>query len=208
MNLRFDMQFYTGYAVSTGEVLSEIYGVGIIPPEDTGHTKYILGNYPGSQYYIDSNGVPVAYSVEQGEAKALRPSLPSRWDNAQMQWVSVLTLDNLKAEKWESIKLERETRETGTFQWNGHTIDADKARINGAALSVMIAQAAGYAHSDVWTLADNSKIPVTGQDILAMGLALAAHVSACRARARTLRELIEATTTTEQVVALTWETPA
>jgi len=123
-----------------------------------------------------------------------------------MQWEDLRTLGELQDAKWEVIKLDRASHETGTFQWNGHTIDADMARLNGAATSVMIAQAAGYTYSNVWTLADNTMIPVTGQDIFAMGLALDAHVSACHARGRALRQLIYSCTTKEEVEAITWET--
>lgn len=135
-----------------------------------------------------------------------KPSSIHEFNWITKQWEDPRTLQDLKDAKWEAIKLARAAHETGTFQWNGHTIDADMARLNGAATSVMIAQAAGYTYSDVWTLADNTTIPVTGQDIFAMGLALAAHVSACHAQGRALRQLIYSRTTKEEVDAITWET--
>jgi hypothetical protein len=105
------------------------------------------------------------------------------------------------------MKAARDAAERSTFTWNGHTVDADMARLNGAATSVMIAQAQGYNYSDTWTLADNSTLSVTGSDILSMGLALAAHVSACHAHGRALRQQILACTTKEQVDAIEWSLP-
>jgi hypothetical protein len=156
-------------------------------------------------YYFNGEAV-VPYSKSQLEKKSNQPSPFHIWSNQIMDWEETRVLSNFQDEKWEQIKLDRASHETGTFQWNGHTIDADMARLNGAATSVMIAQAAGYTYSDVWTLADNTTIPVTGQDIFAMGLALAAHVSACHARGRALRQLIYSCSTKEEVEAITWET--
>lgn len=147
-------------------------------------------------YFDGTSCVPI------GDAPS--PAHVFNW--AGKQWEDPRTLADFQDIKWEAIKLARAANETGTFQWNGHTIDADMARLNGAATSVMIAQAAGYTYSDVWTLADNTTIPVTGQDIFAMGLALAAHVSACHAQGRALRQLIYSRTTKEEVDAITWET--
>lgn len=153
----------------------------------------------------------LTHKVVDGELVAhptprVQPTTNHTWDDQALVWVDPRTLQEIKDAKWESIKLERETRETGTFQWNGHTIDADKARINGASTGALIANGAGVPYSDAWTLADNSTISVTGDDILAMGVALLQHVSACHARARDLRLLIEAATTKDQVDAITWET--
>jgi hypothetical protein len=161
-------------------------GLALLMPDSVQLPGYVLGTS-----YIPIGGAPSDHHAFNWVTK---------------QWEDPRTLADFQDIKWEAIKLARAANETGTFQWNGHTIDADMARLNGAATSVMIAQAAGYTYSDVWTLADNTTIPVTGQDIFAMGLALAAHVSACHSRGRALRQLIYSCTTKEEVEAITWET--
>ena len=151
---------------------------------------------------------PVDQYFSEGSLHAMpiQPSPVYVFNWASKQWEDPRTLGELQDAKWEVIKLDRASHETGTFQWNGHTVDADKERINGAATGVLIAKAASVEYADVWTLADNSTIPVTGDDILAMGVALVQHVSACHARGRALRQLIYSCTTKEEVEAITWET--
>lgn len=123
------------------------------------------------------------------------------------EWEDPRTLQDHKDAKWEAMKAARDAAERSTFVWNGYTIDADMARINGAATGAIIAQAASQTYEDVWTLADNSTIPVNGQDILAMCSALAAHVSACHTHGRALRQQILDCTTKEQVDAIEWTFP-
>ena len=170
--------------------------LGTFPDPDAGELAVLSEVIPSLPGWIDEQGA--AHSMPE------RPTFHHQINWQTKEWEDARSLDDLKAEKWESLKAERSKAEGGTFVWNGHTIDADMARLNGAATSVMIAQAAGQSYSDVWTLADNSTMPVTGSDILSMGLALAAHVSACHARGRLLRQQIENATTREEVDAVTW----
>lgn len=135
------------------------------------------------------------------------PENPSyRWDVLSESWVDSMELSDYQEKKWAEIKLRRNTVESSTFVWNGHIVDADRGRISGAATGALIAKAANLPYEDVWTLADNSTIPVNGDDVFAMGLALMQHVSSCHARARALRGLIYSATTKEQVQAIAWET--
>lgn len=152
---------------------------------------------PCDMYFAD--GVFHAYP--------LRPTTIHVFNWSTKQWEDQRTLQDHKDAKWEAMKAARDAAERSTFVWNGYTIDADMARINGAATGAIIAQAASQTYEDVWTLADNSTIPVNGQDILAMCLALAAHVSACHAHGRALRQQILDCTTKEQVDAIEWTFP-
>lgn len=155
--------------------------------------------------FVESNASLPAYfdgtsCVPIGDAPS--PAHVFNW--AGKQWEDPRTLQDLKDEKWEAIKLERAARESGTFQWAEHIVDADLSRISGAASRVLVAQALGQSYSDTWTLADNSTLPVTGADIFAMGAALGEHISACHAHGRLLRQQIENATSKEEVEAITW----
>ncbi len=186
------------YDRETGKALSQLTG-----PD--------LGGFPEAGQ--DSNALLLTAPVSlpgyiTGTTFTPLPAKPfdsASFNWASKQWEDPRTLQDLKDAKWETIKAARDFHETGTFQWNGHTIDADKERVNGAATGVLIAKGANIPYEDVWTLADNSTIPVTGDDILAMGVALVQHVSSCHARARVLRQMVNNATTKEQVEAITWE---
>jgi hypothetical protein len=186
------------YTQATGEVWSVLSGpdLGGFPLAPEGSLALLLDspvNLPG--YIQGTTFFPQPYA----------PSAHHTWDWATRQWV--LPLPAAKAVQWALIKASRDAAENGTFVWNGHTLAADKERINGAATGAIVAQAAGATFSDVWTLADNTTIPVTAQDILSMGMALVQHVSACHARGRALRALIDNATTPEEVASITWDTP-
>ncbi|MFN3914731.1 MAG: DUF4376 domain-containing protein [Aquabacterium sp.] len=133
-----------------------------------------------------------------------QPSADHVWDPQAREWVFGLTLEQVKDRKWSVLKEARDRAETGTFVWRGHVLDADKARITGAASGAFIAQSLGLPYADTWTLADNSTIPVTAADMIDIGLTLMQHVSACHARGRQLRQQLNEATTVEQVEALQW----
>lgn len=175
----------------TGRVLYQ----SSVDDSDTGGV-YGPALISGECYITDGTVIPVPP----------RPGLTHTFNWATKQWEDQRTLQDLKDSKWETIKSARDYHETGTFTWNGHLVDADKDRITGAATGVLIAQAAGQPFADVWTLADNSTIPVSGPDVLSMGVTLMQHVSSCHAHARALRDLINSSTTKEQVEQITWET--
>lgn len=188
------------YEKITGMVHTVLQAPGLdsMPQPSATDFGIILANPISLPGYVDGNTyVPLPPS----------PSAAFQFNWVTKQWEDPRTLDDHKDIKWESIKAARDAAEKSTFVWNGHTIDADMARINGAATGVIIAQAAGQTYEDTWTLADNSTLPVSGADILEMALALVSHVSACHARGRALRQQILDCTTKEQVDAIEWTFP-
>lgn len=132
-----------------------------------------------------------------------QPSPDHKWDPALSEWVAP-PLEEVRARQWEAIKEARDRAENSTFTWRGHVLDADKPRITGAATGALIAKGLGTSFEDTWTLADNSTITVTSDDLIEMGQALIAHVSACHAKARALRELINQASSIEEVEAIQW----
>lgn len=195
---------YVLYRIDNGEIVKQID----CPPDFI--EMQADDNHSYLECSIDASWIThkvVDGAVVQLENERTKPSNSHVWDFEKAEWVDLSTLSSHKDAKWEAIKAARNAAEKSTFVWNGHIVDADMARLNGAATSVMIAQAQGYGYSDTWTLADNSTLPVSGADILEMGLALAAHVSACHARGRALRQQILACTTKEQVDAIEWSLP-
>lgn len=185
------------YEAATGKATEILTGPSLemFPPGDATKGALIL-----------DNPVCLPGYVQAGQFYPLppQPSAFHVFNWATKQWEDPRTLQDLKDERWKVIKAARVSTEVGTFVWQGHTVDADKERINGAATGVLIAKGLGQNYSDVWTLADNTTIPVTGDDILSMGVSLIQHVSACHAHARALRQQLEDATTPEAVAAVVW----
>lgn len=149
------------------------------------------------------NGVPVEYTPEQAETKRNRPLHPSRWDSTSLTWVDTRSLADIKAQRWDSIKAERERRMVLPITVAGVTLDADaKARENlmGAVLEM---QATGRGHRR-WTLADNSRSNLSLAQLVAIGSAIADRTEALQNLSQDLREQIDAATTPEEVAAVVW----
>lgn len=189
------------YYASTGQAysISTASDLGLFTEPPVGSLAMLLTepvNLPG--YMNGSTYVPL-------------PAAPS--DNhvfnwSTKQWEDQRTLQEIRDARWEYIKAERDKQEVGLFEWGGHVFQADKERVNGAVTGSLIAQAAGQPYTDTWTLADNSTIPVSGSDIIAMGIALLQHVSACHAKGRVLRnQIYQVAQTIEDVKAVEWTFP-
>lgn len=111
------------------------------------------------------------------------------------------------ARKWAFIKSQRSALEFGGFTWDGSAFDSDpqaQARIQGGVQLATIAAAQSQPFSIDWTLADNTVRTLSGADMIAVGMTLAAHVQTVHAIARALRLQIEAATTLAEVEAVVW----
>lgn len=158
-----------------------------------------IGVAAASTHYVDG-GFLVAF-----------PPRPAHhtWDWAGKCWV--VNLPEAQASKWEEIKRARDGAEFGGFTHDGRAYDSDLAsvqRISGAVSMAMIAAGAGEPFSKDWTLADNSVVTLSGEEMISVGMALGSHVSDVHATARTLRAQIEAASTLEQVNAIAWNGPS
>lgn len=118
-----------------------------------------------------------------------------------------ISLEDAKTLHWSEIKRQRSEIEYGGFVWDGSTFDSDetsRGRIQGAVSLALIAQGAGQPFSIDWTLADNTTRTLSGEEMIAVGLALGTHVATAFEIARQLREQIDAATTLQEVFAVVW----
>lgn len=195
---------YVCFDPDTGEIMRS--GFEAVVPEEAG-LVCIEGVGTWGTHWV-CNGVVTPYTQEQRAAKASgRPSDSQAWDNQSMSWIDTRTLDSRKASRWAAIKSARGTYEFGGFTWDGSTFDSDEvsqARIMGAVQMAVLAKAANQPFSIAWTLADNTVRTLTGDDMIAVGLALGTHVGTAHAIGRSLRAAIEAASTAGQVEAVTW----
>lgn len=112
-------------------------------------------------------------------------------------------LEDVKADKWKQIKQARNIEEFGGFEWDGSRFDSNaisQQRIAGAAQMAAI----NPAFTVDWTLADNTVRELDAQEMISVGVALSGHVAAAHAKARDLRQQIEAAQTEEEVEAVVW----
>jgi len=132
-----------------------------------------------------------------------QPSSFHTFDYTLKQWIDPRTLDDLKAQQWETIKAARTQAEYGGFTWDGSAFDSDavsQARLTGA---VQLAQLNPAMTLD-WTLKNNTVRTLSAADLIAVGVALGVHVATQFAKGQALRAQIDAATAKEAVEAIVW----
>lgn len=163
------------------------------PPESlsefsTQEDAYIIGVVPNdlSDYWDGEKFVSIGES----------PSQYCFYDYETKQWIDPRTIDEIKAQKWVEIKLQRDRIEFGGFEFEGNTYDSDQvsqSRIMGAAVAGV---------DQTWTLADNSTVELTAMQLQQLYAALQAHIASAHERGRIARQLIYEAETKEQVEAI------
>lgn len=136
-----------------------------------------------------------------------RPAYLARWDGQTKEWQDLRGLEEIRAAKWVEIKNAREIAEFSTFNYEGQEFDCDResvARLMGAVQLASLALSTGQEFEIAWTLADNSVTSLTGMQLVGVGRALALHVQGQHARARALREQIQAAQSVEELETIRW----
>jgi hypothetical protein len=193
---------------------------GDVPPEMV-ELQARVGEYVGIgdctsdthwvPFIADVPQAPVAYTPAERERLADRPRHSATWDTATRQWIDGRDLEQQRADAWARIKAARSAAEYGGFdcQIGGVTMrfDSDsenQRRLQGAVAMAQLAASAGQPFAVTWTLEDNSVVTLSAADLIAAGVALGNHVTACFDRGRTLREQIAAATTKAELDAIVW----
>ena len=129
------------------------------------------------------------------------------YDDVAGEWVGEQTLAGARALRWAQIKRSRAAAESAALTVDGRTFDADpdsQRRISGAVQLATLAPA-GWAID--WTLSDNTVATLGAAEIVAVGVALGAQVSAAHATGRALRAQLDAATTVAEINSITWPAP-
>lgn len=139
-------------------------------------------------------------SPQWGGSGVQCPSADHIWNPIDLQWyLPAVELDALKLNQWQAIKKARALAEHGGFVWDGSRFDSDfvsQQRINGA---VTLAQI-NPSFLTTWVLQDNSTRNLDAQDMQQVGLALGVHVQQQFARAQSLRGVLDAAVSAQEVV--------
>lgn len=125
-----------------------------------------------------------------------QPNQFSAFDFESKQWVDSRTLEQVQEQQWNKIKRERNLVEFGGFEFEGNVYDSDTTSQG------RIVAAASLGVAVEWTLKNNSTVWLEPEQLKALQLALATHVTTTHARGKAAREAIYAATTKEQVEAV------
>lgn len=118
------------------------------------------------------------------------------FDYAARQWLDVRSIEDVRAQRWDEIKQQREALEFGGFEYRGNIYDSDQVsqgRIMGAAIAGL---------DQTWTLANNTTVNLTGDELKKLYAALQMHVAALHERGRLARFNIDAAMTPQDIEAV------
>lgn len=113
------------------------------------------------------------------------------------------TLDEVKADKVQSLKTERDSKEVEPITYNGNSYDYDdkaRERINAAIIALDVL---GANASIIWTTADNADIKATADDLRAVVASVARRSNTLHIAYREAKDKVEQATTVAEVEAVT-----
>lgn len=115
------------------------------------------------------------------------------------------TLDEVKTDKVQNLKAERDAREVEPISYNGNSYDYDEKardRINAAIIAL---ESAGSSATLTWTTADNQDVKVTASDLRGVIAQVALRSDKLHTAYRKAKAKVEAATSKEEVDAITLE---
>ena len=113
------------------------------------------------------------------------------------------TLAEVKSDKVQSLKAERDSKEVEPIIYNGNSYDYDdkaRERINAAIIALDVQ---GADASIDWTTADNADVRVTANDLRMVIAAVAQRSNALHVAYRAAKDKVEQATTVAEVEAIT-----
>ena len=174
---------------------------GSIISSISGAAEMIELNTPSNAVYVDHE-IPTSmtdywdFDLHQFISIGEAPTPHHIFDYAFKQWVDPRTLDEIKSQKWQEIKKQRDALEFGGFEFEGGIYDSDQVsqgRIMGASIAGI---------DQVWTLADNTTRLLTAGQLQQLYAALQTHIAVAHDRGRIARQLIYEATSKEQIDAI------
>lgn len=169
-----------------GEVIGHIFG----------NEEMIKLNTPEGCVALDDPPYPNMFYQGGWVEMPAQPSPYHIFNYDIKQWVDPRSLDEIKTQKWAEIKVMRDQLEFGGFEFEGNIYDSDQVsqgRIMGAAAAEV---------DQTWTLADNSTVELTAQQLKELYAALQAHIAGVHERGRIARQKIETALTYEEIEAV------
>lgn len=163
-------------------------------PVWNGETWDAVEDHRKQEYWLPED----KYGAPAREMKELGP-LP---EGATLT-VPERTLEEVKADKVQSLKAERDSKEVEPITYNGNSYDYDdkaRERINAAIIALDVSKG-----QIAWTTADNTEVMVNADDLRMIIAAVAVRSNALHTAYRAAKEKVEAATTAADVEAVTFE---
>ena len=161
-----------------------------------GNTETVSLNIPVDGFAVND---PPKSNMFYQDGWVEMPAQPSPYfifDYEIKQWVDPRTLDEIKSQKWDEIKSQRDQLEFSGFEFEGNIYDSDQVsqgRIMGASSSRV---------DQIWTIANNEMVELTAIQLSQLYQALQAHIASVHERGCIARQLIFEAETKEQVEAV------
>lgn len=124
------------------------------------------------------------------------PGAGYSFDYKSNSWLDSRSILDVREAKWNEIKALRDELEFGGFDYKGNIYDSDQVsqgRIMGAAIAGV---------DQVWTLANNTTVNLTGDEIKEVYAALQSHVASLHERGRIARFNIDVAMTPQDIEAV------
>ena len=133
-----------------------------------------------------------------------------KWNGDAWEYEEIpeISLDELKAKKWQQIKTARDKAEQAGLPYMDKILDSDTISVQRITTAVQAAQMAMQLKKEFvinWTTQDNSTLTMTAEDVCGIPFALAQYSDGLHAKARELREQIEVTETAEELEQIVWD---
>jgi len=150
-------------------------------------------------HYVDGEPKNLSDYWHNGEWRSIGepPDNYHTFDYAAKQWIDYRSIEEIRQNRRAKITADRDALEFGGFIYKGNVYDSDQVsqgRIMGAA---------NAGADQTWTLADNTTVDLTAEDLKELYATLQEHVSNAHERGRTAKALLDAATTIEQIKAVT-----
>lgn len=163
-------------------------------PVWNGETWDAVEDHRKQEYWLPED----KYGAPAREMKELGP-LPE----GAMLTAPERTLDEVKADKVQSLKAERDSKEVEPITYNGNSYDYDdraRERINAAIIALDVQ---GADASIDWTTADNADVKVTGNDLRMVIAMVANRSNALHVAYREAKDKVEQAITVAEVETVT-----
>lgn len=144
-----------------------------------------------------------AKTKERHFAKAHDDHPPKGWKLAPRGENIGLSLDEVKEDKWAALKRQRNAAEFGTFTWQGKVFQADALSQSRIMRAASLAQLSPNKLFE-WTLADDSTVTLTADDMIAVAMVMSDNADAVHAKGKQLRAQINKAKTAAEVEAVVW----
>lgn len=112
-------------------------------------------------------------------------------------------LSELKQEKINALKVERDSKEVEPITYNGNSYDYDSKARDRMAVAIIALEAMGADASISWTTADNQDVKVTAADLRAIATCVANRSNALHVAYREAKAKVEQAATVAEVEAIT-----